>query len=118
MGAFELLPLDVIGEAAIGHTIGIAFLGTEGAASTLFVAHAPLVIPSATPFGISWLPAMGTVQAAVVHVHAGPPYVLRRRIPDDAALVGTTFSFQALTQSAHAPAGQAWTNPVTFVIGP
>jgi hypothetical protein len=58
------------------------------------------------------------VQAAVVHVHAGPPYVLRRRIPDDPALVGTTLSFQALTDSAAAPAGRAFTNPVTFVIGP
>jgi hypothetical protein len=39
-------------------------------------------------------------------------------MPNNPALIGTTFSFQALTDSVLAPQGQAYTNPTSFVVMP
>jgi hypothetical protein len=94
------------------------FLGGTGASSTLYAAHAALITPQQTPFGLLYLPGAQTAPSAMVIAQPGPPYVLRRRIPNDPALIGTTYSFQALTNSVLAPAGRAYTNPVTFTITP
>jgi len=71
-----------------------------------------------TAFGDFFL-APGTVLAlGGVAALPGPPNVLLRRLPGNPLLIGTTFSYQALTSSAAAPQGQAYTNATSFVVLP
>jgi hypothetical protein len=118
MGAYELETLGLSGTPSLGQPIGLEFLGPAGAISLLYAAHAAPVSPQATSFGLLYMPPGITVQSATVTAQPGPPYVLRRRIPNDPVLIGTTYSFQALIDSATAPAGRAYTNPITFMVLP
>jgi hypothetical protein len=118
MGAFEFEPLHQFGSTSIGHPFGLEFWGASGSTSQLFLSKQPLVPPQSTPFGDFYL-APGTVIAlGTLPAQPGPPFFLRRTLPNDASLIGTTFSFQALTDSAIAPQGQAYTNPTSFVVMP
>ena len=71
-----------------------------------------------TPFGDFYLDPSQTILLGTVPAGAGPPFVLRRVMPSNPALIGTTFSFQARTDSAAAPSGAAYTNPTSFVVLP
>jgi hypothetical protein len=118
MGAFEFEPLHQFGSTSIGHAFGLEFWGATGSMSQLFLSKQPITPPQLTPFGDFYL-APGTVIAlGSVPAKPGPPFFLRRTIPNNASLIGTTFSFQALTDSALAPQGQAYTNPTSFVVTP
>jgi hypothetical protein len=118
MGAYEFEPLHQFGSTSIGHQFGLEFWGASGSMSQLFLSKQPLTPPQSTPFGDFYL-APGTVIAlATVPAQPGPPHFLRRTIPNNPVLIGTTFSFQALTDSVLAPQGQAYTNPTSFVVMP
>ena len=118
MGAFELETLHRIGTPTLGQAFGFEFWGASGASSTLLLAKSGLTAPQATPFGDLYLDPSLIVVLGTVPAGPGRPFVLRRTVPSNPALVGTTFSFQALTGSAIAPAGSAYTNPTTFVVLP
>lgn len=118
MGAFEFEPLHLLGVPALGQTIGFEFWGPAGGSSTLWFAPAPLTVPQATPFGSFYLDPSLAAVLGTVPVRPGRPFVLRRTLPGNPALVGRTFSFQALTSSSAAPQGQAYTNPISFVVLP
>ena len=118
MGAFELETLHRIGTPTLGQPFGFEFWGASGARSTLLLAKSGLTAPQATPFGDLYLDPGLLVVLGTVPAGPGRPFVLRRTVPSNPALVGQTFSFQALTGSAIAPAGKAYTNPTTFVVRP
>jgi hypothetical protein len=118
MGAYEFEPLHQFGSTSIGHQFGLELWGASGSMSQLLLSKQPLAPPQSTPFGDFYL-APGTVIAlGTLPAQPGPPFFLRRTLPNDASLIGTTFSFQALTDSAIAPQGQAYTNPTSFVVMP
>jgi hypothetical protein len=118
VGAYELETLHRIGTPALGQQFGFEFWGATGSTSNLLLARAPLTGGQSTPFGELYLDTSVIVDLGVVQAKPGPPFVLRRVMPSNPALVGTTFSFQALTDSAAAPQGKAYTNPTTFVVLP
>jgi hypothetical protein len=118
MGAYEFEPLHQFGSTSIGHQFGLELWGASGSMSQLFLSKQPLAPPQSTPFGDFYL-APGTVIAlGTVPAQPGPPFFVRRTLPNDTSLIGTTFSFQALTDSTIAPQGQAYTNPTSFVVMP
>jgi hypothetical protein len=118
MGAFEFETLHRIGTPSLGQDFGFEFWGASGSLSTLFSAKLPLTAPQSTPFGNFYLDPSAVLQLTTVPARPGPPFILRRTMPSNPNLIGTTFSFQALTDSAVAPMGQAYTNPTSFVVTP
>jgi hypothetical protein len=118
MGAYEFEPLHQFGSTSIGHQFGLEFWGATGSMSQLFLSKQPLVPPQSTPFGDFYLAPGTVIGLGTVPAKPGPPFFLRRAIPNNASLIGTTFSFQALTDSVLAPQGQAYTNPTSFVVTP
>jgi Protein of unknown function (DUF1565) len=118
MGAFEFETLHRIGTPSLGDDFGFEFWGAAGSSSILFSAKLPLTPAQSTPFGNFFLDPSSVLQLAVVPARPGPPFILRRTLPSNPMLIGTTFSFQALTDSSSAPRGQAYTNATSFVVTP
>jgi hypothetical protein len=118
MGAFEFEPLHLLGTPTIGQQFGFEFWGPAGGFSALWLARAPLTTPQSTPFGDLYLDPGMLVNLGSIPVQPGRPYVVRRYVPNNPLLIGTTFSFQGLTDSAAAPLGSAYTNPISFVVLP
>ena len=99
-------------------TLGVTDAPVDGATAVVVRFTAVELKPAGgDAFTVTLDPAQ-TIQLAVVPARPGPPFVLRRTMPSNPALVGTTFSFQALTDSAVAPQGAAYTNPTSFVVLP
>jgi len=118
MGAFEFEPLHQFGTTSLGRQFGLEFWGASGSSSRIFVSKQPITPAQSTPFGDFFLAPGSVIDLGSVPAAPGPPHFLRRRIPNDPSFIGTTFSFQALTDSAAAPQGQAYTNPTSFVVLP
>jgi hypothetical protein len=118
IGAFEFEPLHLLTVPLLGQDFGFEFWGSGGAMSTLYSAKAPLTQGTTTLFGQFFLDPSSVVTLGTVPARPGPPYILRRTMPGNPILIGTTFSFQALTDSALAPLGQAYTNATSFVVWP
>jgi hypothetical protein len=55
---------------------------------------------------------------ALFTIPIGPPapFRLERVVPQSPGLMGTTFSFQALTVSNEAPLGRALSNPTSLLV--
>lgn len=70
-----------------------------------------LASPVTTPFGDLYLDAaLVRPFAPVVHGPGPGPTLVRMRLFASTALAANGFGFQALSPSARAPAGAAWTN--------
>jgi hypothetical protein len=116
VGAFELAPLFLASTGELGSSLVLELWGPRGNATTVFCARSPLVAPQPTPFGqLDLYRGLMTVFDQVL-VSAGPPVSIRRRLPMDPALAGLVLSFQALTVSAAAPNGKAYTNGVQLTL--
>jgi hypothetical protein len=119
LGAFEFAPLFRQGTGAIGTQLVLECWGEVGATTTVYFSRLPL---AATPMGT----AFGQFDLDPSHygffkssgVGQSTPVSVTRLIPHALALVGRTFSFQALTSSSSAPSGFAHTNPVQFTVVP
>ncbi|MCC7012904.1 MAG: DUF1565 domain-containing protein [Planctomycetes bacterium] len=118
-GAFEFAPLFLAGEARIGGMLALECSGPAGANATVFFSRRALELaPQSTPFGEFDLSPAQFGPFRVVQIGAGAPTLVQRAIPNVAALVGSTFSFQALIGSPLAPAGAAYSNAVQITIAP
>jgi hypothetical protein len=118
MGAFEFEPLHPINAPHVGGRMRFEMWGPPGGAVRLWFTRAPLVAPSVTPYGVLYLDSAAIVELGPFALGSSLPRRLDLRVPDDPALVGTTFSFQSLTASSTAPQGWALSNPVSFVVAP
>jgi hypothetical protein len=118
IGAFEFAPLYSPGDPAVGSDLTLELWGEDGNTTTVYFMRKPLVAPQTTPFGELVLDpnVMGIFR--VMPVGSGPPTLVHRKIPSVPALVGRTFSFQALTHSSVAPQGLAYTNGVQVTMLP
>ncbi|MCE9594178.1 MAG: DUF1565 domain-containing protein [Planctomycetes bacterium] len=112
VGCFEFAPLFMVASGKLGTTLELQLWGPQGNATTVYFTRKPLVAPQATPFGeLDLNPAFVGVYR-VTTVGSGPPKKIVRPIPSSPAFAGQVFSFQALTTSAAAPQGKAYTNAV------
>lgn len=118
IGAFEFEPLHRRGTPRPGARIGLELWGVSGASTTLFVSPSNLTGPQSTPFGQLFLDPTTSVMLATQSIPSNSILLVRRFLPSDASLIGTSLSFQALTSSALASSGSAYTNPISFVIQP
>ncbi len=107
LGAIEFRPLAAALEARIGGPLTLGSWGPTGAASTVYWARSSPVGPASTPFGQLALPPAAIRVFALTSTSAFPPTTLQRSIPNAPALVGQTYSFQALVDSPAAPQGLA-----------
>ena len=118
MGAFEFETLHLGGRKSPGELLEFEFWGALGSTSSVLLSRQALTPAQSTAFGNLFL-APGTVLSlGSVPALPGPPSVLLRRLQSNPLLIGTTFSYQALTSSAAAPQGQAYTNATSFVVLP
>jgi hypothetical protein len=117
IGALEFAPLQIVSTGKLGTTLKFELWGPQGNATTVYFTRKPLVAPQATPFGELELNSTLMTPYKFTTVGSGPPKTISRPIPLNPALLGKTYSFQALTTSAAAPQGKAYTNAVqiTFV---
>lgn len=118
MGAHEFEPLHVDGVARSGGSLAFELWGASGAHARLLLSRQTASAPQSTPFGSFVLLRPRTL--GLLSVPLGPPTPARfsLRVPSSPALVGTSLTLQALTQSAAAPRGRALSNPVALVVEP
>jgi hypothetical protein len=118
IGALEHQPLRLVTSGHIGSPLRLEMSGQTGGTTTVYFARSAPVSPMSTPFGQFDLnPAsFGTLLHSAVAPF--PPVAFQRPIPNSPALIGHTFSFQALTTSSLAPQGSAYTNVVSVTILP
>ncbi len=117
IGAYEFTPLELVSSGSIGSPLRLNNWGPDSP-SVLYWARAGLTSPSATPFGSFELNPLLARTFSFTSAGASSPNVTQRMIPNQIALVGQTFSFQALTNSAAAPLSRAFTNGVEVSIVP
>ncbi len=118
MGALEFEPLHLVAPPALGQPFALELWGESGGHATLLVARGGLVEPRHTIFGDF---ALSSARAEVLGVYAvspGRPALVLGIVPNDVQLIGSTWSFQALTDSSLAFKGRAYTNPVEFTVQP
>ncbi len=118
LGALEFQPLELVTSGSIASPLRLEHWGPQGAPTVVYWARAGLVGAQSTPFGASELDQQLARTFRVTTAGAGMPNVTQRWIPNQLALVGHTFSFQALTDSSAAPLGKALTNGVEFTVVP
>jgi hypothetical protein len=119
VGAREHAPLELGGEAHTGSPLELTVTGPVGGVARVFAARGPLLpSPLLQPQGEWWLPAR-SVELGLARTHPAAPAPLVLQIPADAALVGTSLSFQAEVRAAEGlSTASVWTNPVTTVVLP
>jgi len=117
IGAYEFTPLELVSTGAIGSTLRLDNWGPNSP-SLIYWARAGLAAPAATPFGVFQLDSQLARTFKMTTAGAFQPSVTQRMIPNDIALVGHTFSFQALTNSSAAPLSRALSNGVEVLITP
>lgn len=118
IGAYEFAPLFHTGTGQIGTPLAFELWGPQDNATTIYYTRQGLIAPQATPFGELDLSPGAMHVYRWTTVGSGPPHVISRMLPQNPSLVGSTFSFQALTDCAAAPQGQAYTNPVQITLTP
>lgn len=117
IGAYEFTPLELVSSGAIGSALRLDNWGPNSP-SVIYWARTGLANPSPTPFGAFHLNVQLARTFKVATSGAAMPSVTQRMIPNDLALVGHLFSFQALTDSSAAPLSRAFTNGVEVLIVP
>ena len=84
--------------------------------TTLFFAPGRPAVAHKTAFGPLRIGPSGILPLLVTIVLSPDPSLVVATIPNIPALVGSTFSFQGLTQSLAAPKGAALTNVESFTV--
>ncbi|MCE9593872.1 MAG: DUF1565 domain-containing protein [Planctomycetes bacterium] len=117
VGAFEFAPLFLKSSGELGTALTLELWGAPNDATTVYFTRKAFGAAQATPFGELDLDPLAMHVFRAKAVGSGPPKLITRPIPFLSALVGRTFAFQALTRSAAAPLGAAYTNgvEVTFI---
>ncbi|MCY2959374.1 MAG: right-handed parallel beta-helix repeat-containing protein [Planctomycetota bacterium] len=119
LGALEFAPLALVGVPRIGTTVSLEITGPTSAPTTLYSSRTALVvIPAHTTFGALWLPRNALAVYKQTFTLPGPPNAALVRLTSDPTWIGRAVSFQARIASAAAPAGAAFSNPVTFTLLP
>ena len=114
-----MAPLFRQGSGRIGTRFELECWGPAGAAATIYFSRRPLAgAPQSTPFGEFDLDPLHFAVFGQSAVGQSAPVVFQSPIPNDPALIGQTFSFQARTTSPNAPNGAAYTNAVQFTVLP
>ncbi|MCP3918456.1 MAG: DUF1565 domain-containing protein [bacterium] len=117
MGALELRTLDAPETVSIGGKLPIEFHGEVGNFTVLWLARSTqLPVADSTPFGERWLPLVLLELVTTEKVLTSDPVRHTVYVPDNPALIGMPFSFQALSRSSNAPAGSAWGDAVTVTV--
>jgi len=117
IGAYEFTPLELVSSGSIGGSLRLDNWGPNSP-SVLYWARTGLASPSATPFGAFELNPLFARTFRFTTSGAAAPSVTQRMIPNQIALIGQTFSFQALTNSPAAPLSRAFSNGVEVSIVP
>lgn len=117
IGAYEFTPLEIQSTGELGSALRLDNWGPDSP-SVLYWARAGLSAPSSTPFGSFELNPQLARTFRFTTSGAASPSVTQRMIPNQLALVGQTFSFQALTNSSAAPLSRAFSNGVEVLIVP
>ncbi len=117
VGAREFAPLTLAGTATPGGALQLTMFGRAGGEALLFASRRPLTSsPLVLPEGEWWLGSSGFAFSRL-RTEPSAPGQLTVSLPNDAALVGRSFSFQAQVRS---PPGAAtdlvWTHPVSVVV--
>ncbi len=118
IGALEFRPLELESTGERGTPLQLRSWGAPGALSTIYWTRRPLAEPTSTPFGLFLLdPDLARV-FKVTSTGYDTPTLLQRLIPNDPALIGQSFSFQALVDSPASPIQKAFTNAVEVTVLP
>ena len=117
LGAYEFQPLELTTTGALGSSLMLENWGPNSP-STIYWARTGLASSQATPFGAFQLDPQLARTFRFTTAGASAPIVTLRPIPNQLALVGHTFSFQALTDSPAAPLSRAFSNGVEFTVTP
>jgi len=118
MGAFEFTPLFIESDPHVGGELVIECWGPQQARVWLWFAQGGLAAPQSTPFGTFELDSASAFPWGVAPTGSSPPMLLRRSLGGDPSLAGQSFSVQGRMGSRTVPAGQAWTNAVSFTVRP
>ena len=118
MGAIEFETMHFRGKSSIGQLVGFELWGAAGSTSIVRFSAQALTPAQSTAFGNFYLAPGTFVTLGTVAAAPGPPNAILRVLPNNPLLIGMTFSYQAQTSSALAPLGQAYTNPISFVVQP
>ncbi len=117
ISAYEFTPLEVVSSGSIGSSLRLDNWGPNSS-GVLYWARAGLSAPSFTHVSSFELNPQLARTFRFTTAGAATPSVTQRMIPNQIALVGRTFSFQALTDSAAAPLSRAFSNGVEVTIVP
>lgn len=118
IGALEFRPLELESTGERGTPLQLRSWGAPGALSTIYWTRRPLAESTSTPFGLFLLdPDLARV-FKVTSTGYDTPTLLQRLIPNDPALIGQSFSFQALVDSPTSPIQKAFTNAVEVTVLP
>jgi hypothetical protein len=102
VGARELAPLHLVGEARLGGVVELEAWGPDRGFSRVFFARGlPLDVPRTLRFGELWLSSQ-PVLLATVPTRSDQPSTIVLPIANDPTLMGRSFTFQAF---ASTPAG-------------
>jgi len=117
VGAREFAPLTLAGTATPGGALQLAMFGRAGGEALLFASRRPLTSsPLVQPEGEWWLGSSGFAFSRL-RTDPSAPGQLMVSLPNDAALVGRSFSFQAQVRSLPGAATDlVWTHPVSVVV--
>ena len=118
IGAFEFRPLELDATGVPGSSLQLRSWGEQGAMTTIYWTRKPIGAPITTPFGAFLLDPNLARVFAVKDTGYDAPTLLQRTIPGGPALVGRTFSFQALVDSSASPIQKAFTNAVEVTVLP
>jgi Protein of unknown function (DUF1565) len=116
VGCFELNPLVVETTGELGTEVIFQSFGSPCMQTTLFVAPGVPAIAHKTAFGQLRIGPSGILPLLVTIALSPDPALVVATIPNIPVLVGSTYSFQSLTQSVVAPKGAALTNVESFTV--
>lgn len=117
LGAHEFAPLELATSGVLGTPANARAWGEDGATATLFVARGGVSGRTlATPFGGLALEPRASFSLGSIALGSSRPGELAFTLPDELALAGERFGFQALARDAHAPALAAYTNATELTL--
>lgn len=117
LGAHEFAPFELVTTGVLGAPALARVWGEDGATATIFVARGGVLGREiATPFGGLSLEPRGCFALGSVALASAQPGEFGFTLPDDPALAGERFGFQALTSDGHAPQLAAYTNATELTL--
>jgi hypothetical protein len=119
IGAYEFMPLAVARNPHAGSPAVFEQWGPAGGQASLLVSRGlPSAPPIATPFGDFYLNPSAYRDLGSSPVGSGPPAFRSVSLLSNPALVGRTFTFQALATSTVSNPALAYTNSVSVTVLP